>query len=199
MQVGHLLHIARTYLEAPVFVGIFANLIAREANAMEQLKNNITTFIDFFYPPFNRIMPLQTFRYAACGGTSTMVDILMYWFSFNYILHKNNVHLGFVTISAYVAAVFMAFCISFPTGFFLNRNIAFPGSTLHGRVQLFRYFMLVLICIVLNVVFIKLFVEQFHIYPTIAKVLTTIIVVAFSYVTQKNFTFKIEQEKGQMD
>lgn len=166
---------------------------------MEQLKNNITTFIDFFYPPFSRIMPLQTFRYAACGGTSTSVDILMYWFGYNYILHKHNVHLGFTTISAYVASVFIAFCVSFPTGFFLNRHIAFPGSTLHGRIQLFRYLMLVLICIGLNIVFIKLFVEQFHIYPTIAKVLTTIIVVCFSYVTQKNFTFKVEQEKGQID
>ena len=199
MQLGQLLHIVCTYLAGQPFVGIFAHLITREANVMEQLKNNITTFIDFFYPPFSRIMPLQTFRYAACGGFSTMVDIVMYWFSFNYILHKNLVHLGFMTFSPYVASVFMAFCISFPTGFLLNRNIAFPGSTLHGRIQLFRYFVLVLICIGLNVVFIKLFVEQFHIYPTIAKVLTTIIVVCFSYVTQKNFTFKVEQQKGQID
>ena len=166
---------------------------------MEQFKNNITTIIDFFYPPFSRIMPLQTFRYAACGGTSTSLDILMYWFSYNYILHQHNMRLGFTTISAYVASVFIAFCVSFPTGFFLNRHIAFPGSTLHGRVQLFRYFVLVLICIGLNIVFIKLFVEQFHIYPTIAKVLTTIIVVCFSYITQKNFTFKVEEQKGQVD
>ena len=165
----------------------------------QQLKKTIISFIDFFYPPFSRIMPLQTFRYAACGGTSTLLDIGMYWFSFNYILHKNNVHLGFTTISAYVASVFIAFCVSFPTGFILNRHIAFPGSTLHGRIQLFRYFMLVIICIGLNIVFIKLFVEQFHIYPTIAKVLTTVIVVCFSYVTQKNFTFKVEQQKGQVD
>ena len=162
---------------------------------VQQLKNNITTFIDFFYPPFSKVMPLQTFRYAACGGTSTLLDIAMYWLSWNYILHKSDVHLGFTTVSAYVASVFIAFCVSFPTGFFLNRHIAFPGSTLHGRVQLFRYFMLVIICIGLNIVFIKLFVEQFHIYPTIAKVLTTVIVVCFSYMTQKNFTFKVEQPK----
>ena len=140
-------------------------------------------------------MPVQTFRYAACGGASTSLDIVMYWFGFNFILHKNNVHLGFMTVSAYVASVFIAFCFRFPTGFFLNRHISFPGSTLHGRIQLFRYFMLVIICIGLNIVFIKLFVEQFHIYPTIAKVLTTVIVVCFSYVTQKNFTFKIEESE----
>lgn len=159
------------------------------------LKKRIIAFIDFFYPLFSRLMPLQTFRYAACGGTTTLLDIVMYWYSYNYILHKNNVHLGFLTLSPYVASVVIAFCISFPTGFFLNRNIVFTGSTLHGRVQLFRYFMLVIICILLNVIFIKLFVEQFHVYPTIAKILTTVIVVTFSYVTQKNFTFKVEQPK----
>jgi putative flippase GtrA len=159
------------------------------------VKNRIIAFIDFFYPPFSRLMPLQTFRYAACGGTSTLLDIVMYWFSFNYILHKANVALGPWTISPHVASIFIAFCVSFPTGFVLNRHIAFPGSTLHGRIQLFRYFVLVVICIALNIVFIKLFVEQFHIYPTIAKIFTTVIVVCFSYVTQKNFTFKVEEPK----
>jgi putative flippase GtrA len=88
----------------------------------------------------------------------------------------------------------ISFLITFPTGFFLMRNIVFTGSTLRGRVQLIRYFTLVLICIILNYIFIKLFVEQFGIYPTIAKALTTIIVVLFSYATQRHFTFKVEKE-----
>ena len=47
-----------------------------------------------------------------------------------------------------------------------------------------------LICIILNYIFIRLFVEHFHLYPTISKMITTAIVVSFSYLTQKNFTFK---------
>ena len=69
------------------------------------LKKSIIAFIDFFYPPFSRLMPEQTFRYAACGGTTTMLDIVMYWFSYNYILHKNDVHLGPITVSAYIASI----------------------------------------------------------------------------------------------
>jgi len=144
-------------------------------------------------------MPIQTFRYAACGGTNTMVDIGMYWFSYNYILHQHPVSLGFLTISAYVLSFIMSFAVSFPLGFFLMSNIVFSGSVLHGRVQLFRYFLLVVICLGLNYVFIKLFVEQFHIYPTVSKMLTTVIVVAFSYLTQKNFTFKTEPQNQQVD
>jgi putative flippase GtrA len=144
-------------------------------------------------------MPIQTFRYAACGGTNTVVDIVMYAIAYNLILHKHDVDLGFLVIKSHIASILIAFCVSFPLGFFLSRNIVFTESTLHGRVQLFRYFLLVLICLLLNYIFIKLFVEQFHIYPTVSKVLTTIIVVAFSYVTQKNFTFKTETQNRQID
>jgi putative flippase GtrA len=158
------------------------------------LKGKIIAFIDFFYPLFSRFMPLQTFRYAACGGSNTLLDIFVYWFSFHFILREHDVNLGFVTISAYIFSFIISFSVSFPTGFFLMRYVVFPGSTLHGRVQLFRYFLLVLICILLNYVFIKLFVEQCHFYPTVAKVLTTIIVVTFSYLTQKNFTFKTARD-----
>ena len=158
-------------------------------------KKWIISFIDFFYPPFCKVMPLQTFRYAACGGTNTLLDIFIFFISFNFILHKQDLDLGFIVIKPHVASFLISFCITFPIGFLLNRNIVFTQSTLHGRVQLFRYFLLVVICLLLNYIFIKLFVEQFHIYPTIAKVLTTIVVVSFSYLTQKNYTFKAEQNQ----
>src|ERR1700683_4156563 len=153
------------------------------------LKKIIISFIDFFYPFFSRVMPLQTFRYTACGGANTLLDIFVFFVSYNYIFHKQNLDLGFFVFKPYIAAFLMAFCVSFPVGFILMRNVVFSESTLHRRVQLFRYFVLVVVCIALNYLFIKLFVEQFHIYPTIAKILTTIIVVTFSYLTQKKYTF----------
>jgi len=159
-------------------------------------KKWILAFIDFFYPPFSKVMPLQTFRYAACGGGNTLLDILIFSVTYNFILHKQDLNLGFISLKPWSASQLISFCISFPTGFFLMRNIVFTQSTLHGRVQLFRYFLLVMVCLFLNWIFIKLFVEQWHIFPTAAKVLSTIIVVSFSYITQKNFTFKAGQNES---
>lgn len=155
-------------------------------------KERIIRLIDFFYPPFRKVMPLQTFRYAVCGGSNTFLDIVIYFVSYNFILKKQILYTPLGAVSPYIAAFIMSFAISFPTGFYLNRHVVFPGSTLRGRVQLWRYFVLVVICILLNYIFIKVFVEQFHIYPTIAKILTTVVVVSFSYLTQKKFTFRIE-------
>ena len=158
------------------------------------LKDYIIAIIDFFYPPFRKYMTPQTFRYAACGGGNTVLDIFLYWVAFHFVLKEHDFVTPVATISAKIAAFLMAFAISFPTGYYLNRYVVFPGSTLQGRVQLFRYFVLVLICITLNYIFITLFVDKFGIYPTIAKALTTIVVISFSYLTQKHFTFKIEPE-----
>lgn len=156
------------------------------------MKNLILSVLDFFYPAFKRFMPVQTFRYAACGGANTILDIFIYFIAYNFIFQKQVWHTPLVSISPHIAAFMMSFAISFPTGYLLNRFIVFPGSSLKGRVQLFRYFLLVMVCVVLNYVFIKLFVEQFYIYPTVAKMLTTVIVISFSYLTQKHFTFKVE-------
>lgn len=161
------------------------------------MKHLILNILAFFYRPFSRLMPFQTFRYLACGGGNTLLDIILFSVSYNFILNKQMVHLPFLTISPHIAAVLMAFFVSFPTGFLLNKYIVFSESNLRGRVQLIRYFILVGVCLLFNYVFMKFFVEICHFYPTIAKILTTILVVCFSYVTQKKFTFKVKVEMEQ--
>jgi putative flippase GtrA len=160
------------------------------------MKEKITSIIDFFYPPFQKVMDIKTFRYLACGGGNTVLDIFIYFISYNFILDKNIVHLPFIAVSPHIAAFIISFTITFPLGFFLMRNIVFTGSYLRGRIQFIRYLILVLVCILLNYIFIKLFVEHFGIYPTVAKILTTGIIITFSYITQRNFTFKTEAVKN---
>lgn len=160
------------------------------------MRKTILKIIDFFYIPLiARWIPLRTFRYVACGGFSNALDITLFYISFHYILQEKMVHLPFVTISAPIAAFMMAFCVSFPTGFCLSKYVVFPESELRGRIQLARYIFIVCCCIGLNYVFLKLFIEVCHIFPTVAKILTAIIIAAFSFLTQKHFTFRIAPPK----
>jgi putative flippase GtrA len=154
------------------------------------LKDFILAVLNALYLPLRRTMPFQTFKYAACGAGNMCLDILIYFLGYNFLLEKQVLYTPVGAISPHIAAFLIAFIVSFPTGFVLNRYIVFPGSVLPGRSQLVRYFLLVIACIFLNYIFIKLFVEYLGIYPTISKILTTAIVVAFSYLSQKHFTFK---------
>jgi putative flippase GtrA len=161
-------------------------------NMINTIVHFIHAIIDWFYPPFKKLMPIQTFRYAACGGGNTVLDISLFFVSYNYILKKQMVETPFVTLSPHIAAFLMAFAVTFPIGYFLSRYIVFDGAAVRKREQLPKYMAVVVGAIILNYFFLKIFVEGFGIYPTPAKILTTIFVVAFSYLSQKYFTFKVK-------
>ncbi len=146
--------------------------------------------IDWFYPLFKKMMPLKTFRYAACGGANTILDISLFFLAYNYILDKQLIDLDFISISPHIASFMISFCITFPIGFYLSRYVVFQETTVTKRKQLMKYFIVVLGCVLLNYAFLKLFVDYFGWFPTMAKIVTTFFVVIFSYTSQKNFTFK---------
>ena len=156
----------------------------------EHIRGWILQLVDLFYPLFRRFMPHQTFRYAACGGFNTVLDIGLFFVSYNYLFLKEPQHIGPLTISPHIASFLSAFLVTFPIGFYLSRYVVFQETSVAKKVQLFRYFIVVLGCLILNYVFLKLFVEVFGWYATPSKLATTVFVVAFSYYMQKYFTFK---------
>jgi putative flippase GtrA len=139
-------------------------------------------------------MPLQMYRYAACGGGNTALNIFIYFITYNFILQKQVLDLGMIAFKPHIAAFLIAFCITFPIGFYLSMYVVFQGSFLKRRVQLFRYFVVAMVCIVLNYVLLKLFVEQLGWYPTPSMIITTGVVVLFSYLSQRHYSFKSRQK-----
>lgn len=166
---------------------------------MEPVRNGILRIMDFFYPPFGRFMDKKTFHYAVCGGGNTLLSIIIYFISYNFIFKKQVFHLGILAFKPHIAAFLLSFIITFPIGFALSKYIVWRESTLKGRIQLFRYFLLVMVCVVLNYIFLKIFVEYCHIYPTVSQILTTAIVVVFSYISQKHFSFRTEEVSLEVD
>lgn len=155
------------------------------------MRRLILKIIDPFYFIFKPVMDLQTYRYGVCGSGNTLLDILVYFISYNYVLDKQLIQFGFLTVSPHIAAFIIAFMVSFPIGFFLMRTVVFAESTVRGRIQLIRYFSVLLLNITLNYVFLKIMVEYMGVYPTVAKVLITCVIVLVSYLLQRRFTFKV--------
>ncbi len=158
------------------------------------LRTAILSIIDVFYPLFKKLMPLETFRYAACGGGNTLLDIGLFFVSYNFILNKQHLHIAGLTIGAHIAAFLCSFLVTFPIGFYLSRYVVFQETSVSKRTQLRKYFIVVSGCLFLNYLFLKFFVEIMHWYPTPSKLVTTFFVVIFSYFSQKHFTFKATKE-----
>jgi len=157
---------------------------------LRNIRDLMIRIIDWFYFPFLHFIPREVFRYAVTGGLNTVLDLTLYFIFYRYVLDMQMVDLGFVAISAYIAAFLMVFPITFLTGFILAKYVTFNASELKGRIQLFRYGLTVFGAIILNYIFLKIFVEYFGWYATFSKGVTTLIVVIYSYISQRYFSFK---------
>ena len=129
------------------------------------------------------------FGYFLCGAANMALDTLWYFLTYHYVVMERNVDLGIVVISPHIAALIIVFPITFFTGFLLNRHVAFRATQQRTTKQLFRYALSVVGSILLNYALMKLFVELCYVWPTIAKMMTTVIVALYSFLAAKYFSF----------
>ena len=150
----------------------------------------IQKMVDFTYPFFRRFMPLQMYRYAACGGANSLFDISLYFMLYNFVF-KDSLHpVGPLTFSSHIATLIVVSPITTLTGFLLQKYVTFTASELKSATQLFRYILVFLVNLLINYAGLKIMVDGLHFFPTPSKLVIIIITVILSYIGQKKFTFK---------
>lgn len=172
---------------------MFAALMSK-TKPFIKLQELILLILDWIYPLFSRFMTKQIFRYAATGGANMVLDVILYALVYNTILDGRMLHLGFITISSHIAAFGIVFPITFFTGFAFAKYITFTESTLGGWKQLLRYFTTVMGSIILNYLFLKLFVDVLHIDAVWANIFNKIIITTYSYFAQTYFSFRKQKQ-----
>ena len=172
--------------------------------------------IDFFYPFFKKIMPLQTFRYAACGGGNMVTGFIVFTLVYHIVALQHQVNFlgiqysivlfkqqqatvlmmqfSFIVFKVHSFSLFCSTIATFIIGFLLNKYVVFTASNLKGRVQFFRYFLACLSSFCINYFLLNAFVLYLHLYPVLAQVIVTIIVVTISFFMQQYFTFKVKTQ-----
>ena len=165
---------------------------------MQKIAKIITKIIDFVYSPFQNYIPRELFRYAACGSGNMVLDWILYFITYNFIIGHDLVYINFeflifnynLCLTPHIASLCIVFPITLLTGFWLNKYVTFTRSTLHGARQLSRYIMIVALNLAVNYFGLKLLVEHFAWYPTPSKICITLFTVIISFLGQKYFTFR---------
>jgi len=154
-----------------------------------QTGQRIRGLIDFFYPPFSKYLTLQFFRYGVSGVANMVFDWILYFLVYHYVVRQEMLHLGIVTISSHIASLIIVFPFSSFSGFLLQKYVTFTTSELRGRVQLFRYLLVVFSNLILNYLGLKILVDGAGLFATPSKMIVTVITTIFSYFSQKKYTF----------
>ena len=156
----------------------------------EKVQKLVITLLDIFYPIFKPFFNKLTYYYLACGGGNTLFALVLYYLFYNNLLHQEDLNLYIITFKAHMASLFFTTAITFPIGFYLTKFIVWSDSNLETKKQFFRHFAFLIFGTVLNYFLLKLFVEILEWWAMPSQILTTVIIVIFSYLTQKYISFK---------
>ncbi len=139
-----------------------------------------------------KILGKQSFRFIISGGMAAGVDVVSYYIIFNFVLDKQDITLFRSIISAPVASLICSFSLGFISSFLTSKYFVFTESNLRGRQQLVRFVVVGGINFVCNYFLMKFFVEFIHLYPTVSRVVSIVIVAFLSFYLHKVFTFKVK-------
>jgi len=156
----------------------------------EAISNAIRTVIDFFYPPFQKYMTLQFFRYGLIGTANLLFDWVLYFLIYNFVLQHEMLNLGIVTLSSHIAAMTIKMPVVLLSGFLLQKYVTYSSSNLRVRIQLFRYTTVFFINLVINYIGLKILVDSLDFWPTPSNMIVSILTIYISYFSQKHYTFK---------
>lgn len=160
------------------------------------LKKLIQYFLDLIYPLFKKVMPFQVYAYLAVGAANTALNIILFAVLYQFVLPAEGITLNGFTIASYTISLLIAFLITVPTGFWLAKHFAFNQSSSEEKSgkQLGKYFLVVLQGLGSDYLILKGLIVFFNMHPTVAKIISTTIVLTMNYLLQKYFTFKEKKE-----
>jgi putative flippase GtrA len=135
-------------------------------------------------------------RYFFSAGTATVVDVGVYFTTYNYVLRKTDIpFIGPLVLTAPMLSLVVSYSCGLVTNFVITRWLVFSESDLRKRDQLFRFIQVALFVLFLNYLFMKLLVQGLEWYPTISRITSALSIGVLSYLFHKNYSFKNSQKR----
>ena len=127
----------------------------------------------------NEKLLIQIIKFLIVGGIATIIDWLIYYILYNYLnikpLISNIISYSISTVYNYLATVKFVFNV--------NEN--------NGKRNFLIFIIFSLIGLGLSELLLYLFIDKLNINQMISKILSTIIVMTFNFITRKKFLEKV--------
>jgi len=128
----------------------------------------------------NNLLKIQFFRYCISGGIAAIVDLGLF-FSFNEFFKLH-----------YLIALIISFTVAGLVNYTLQRKITFKSNYSKKHKQFSIFIAIQIVGLVFNGVVTTAQVEFLGVWPTLARFISILIVLIWTYTANKKITFKME-------
>ena len=124
--------------------------------------------------------------YLFVGGTAALVEWALFYIFFNYTFATWGLSLSLLTTSSTA----LAFSLSTLYHYFLGNVLVFESGSRYGKgKELTLVFAVSIMGLLLNLLFMYLFVSLLSWHPMLAKIFTSCLVVFWNYLARKKWIF----------
>lgn len=134
----------------------------------------------------------RAIKYIIAAGVATIVDVGIYFISFNYIFQKQDFRFSFgLLLTAPIASLIVSFSCGLLTNFFISKYFVFKDAAKQkSHIQFLKFASVAFGTLIANYLFMKLLIVGFGLFPTVSRLISAITIGALSFMAHKIFSFK---------
>ncbi len=137
----------------------------------------------------------KVFRYFISAGIATVVDVSVFYLSYNYLFRKQPVSFTEqLVFAAPTLSLVLSTSCGVTTNFLITKIFVFHESTLKTHKQIFRYVLVAMFVLGLNYLLMTFLIKQLDWYPTIARTFAALSIGVLSFLIHKYFSFRVNNK-----
>ncbi|MHB8208217.1 GtrA family protein [Mucilaginibacter sp.] len=133
----------------------------------------------------------QVVRFVLSAGAGFLVDISAFYLFYHNLLTQKTYHVFEATVRNSTLSLAMSFFMGVMVNFLITRFLVFNESKLAPYKQFVRFISVAVIGFFANLGAIKILIQDFGIYPPLARIVAALSLFFASYFVHKLFSFSL--------
>ena len=138
-----------------------------------------------------KLIKNQIVRFILSAGAGFIVDISAFYLFYHNLLTQKTYQIFNITLRNFSISLALSFFMGVLVNFLITRYLVFSESTLAPYKQFLRFVSVAIIGFFANLGAIKILIQDFNMYPPVARIVAALSLFFASYFVHKLFSFSL--------
>jgi putative flippase GtrA len=139
----------------------------------------------------NKLLKNQVIRFVFSAGIGFLVDVSVFYLFYHNLLVQKTYSIFSFSVRNSTLSLAISFFMGVVVNFLITRYFVFSESTSSPSKQFFRFVAVAIIGFFANLAVLKTLIQDFHMYPPLARPAAALSLFFLSYFVHKFFSFSL--------